>query len=795
MNKKIFFTLLSTIWTTIWKQVQTSFRYRRAGGDDNNKLPGNNCQAKIEKIYGNTVRWNQLVKNGNFSDTSEWIPWTAVLPASLSVTDNIGTVTKSTAGAYGGFLYNDGVVAYTTHKYYLSAYLASTSSANAALYYMFITSNGTEGNNVRVQSNTTELKRYSKIVSPKNNTDRLCLRIGTSVTPVDSAGRAANVLCIDLTQLFGTDDEIATALDISTSDITTEVGVVAFESWLALNIGTQDYYPYDPGSLISFKGQSVKSVGFNQWDEEWEVGRISAVNGGYETSTGIRSKNFIRVFPNTQYYGIAGRSTYVICYDINKNFVYTTWQEHDPAGVNYKNINGSVFTIPSGIYYIKFYQTAYSTYDHDTCINFSDPAKNGIYKPYWEDVLTIDPTKIYGKASGEGSYVQCFPDGMLSVGSVHDTLSVNEAVKKIDSVNLGSLNWTKGIYSGHDYYTSNSSIAGIKKPASNTQIMANLLCVLFEPNKTFDTLGGSGTWIAVSSDGRIGINQPGSYTDATEFKTAMNGVMLNYELDTQLVYTDLIYSEDGGVTGIPLSEFKYKVDKYSTEELIVPTDSTGAPTSTPIIADITYQYKGGGYNWIGTELEWIESTGTQYIDTGIKTTGSYSTKMKFQYTESNQNGTVFGVLAENGSNYYGFDVTSNNNYRLWYGSGGSPWVIFGTSDLEQHTVLLKNGSIYLDNNTSPSATSSLTLTSQSRTMVLFAARFSGNPLYHPAKARIFSCKIWNNDTLIQDLVPYKDPHGIVCMYDKVSRSFFYNKGTGDFIAGPAKDLPGGGIEN
>lgn len=37
---------------------------------------------------------------------------------------------------------------------------------------------------------------------------------------------------------------------------------------------------------------------------------------------------------------------------------------------------------------------------------------------------------------------------------------------------------------------------------------------------------------------------------------------------------------------------QYKVDKYSTEELIVPASQTGAPTSTALNADIDYPYRG-----------------------------------------------------------------------------------------------------------------------------------------------------------------------------------------------------------
>lgn len=51
-------------------------------------------------------------------------------------------------------------------------------------------------------------------------------------------------------------------------------------------------------------------------------------------------------------------------------------------------------------------------------------------------------------------------------------------------------------------------------------------------------------------------------------------------------------------------------------------------------------------------------------------------------------------------------------------------------------------------------------------------------------ANIYSFKIYDNGTLIRDMIPVKDLSGVACMYDKVSGQFYYNAGTGDFIAGP-----------
>ena len=53
-----------------------------------------------------------------------------------------------------------------------------------------------------------------------------------------------------------------------------------------------------------------------------------------------------------------------------------------------------------------------------------------------------------------------------------------------------------------------------------------------------------------------------------------------------------------------------------------------------------------------------------------------------------------------------------------------------------------------------------------------------------ALARIYRFKLWDNGDLIYDIIPVLDHNSVPCMYDLVSNQFFYNAGTGDFIAGP-----------
>lgn len=51
--------------------------------------------------------------------------------------------------------------------------------------------------------------------------------------------------------------------------------------------------------------------------------------------------------------------------------------------------------------------------------------------------------------------------------------------------------------------------------------------------------------------------------------------------------------------------------------------------------------------------------------------------------------------------------------------------------------------------------------------------------------KIYYCKIYDNNELVRDLVPgIRKSDNVICMYDKVTGTFFENAGTGEFIAGP-----------
>jgi hypothetical protein len=188
-----------------------------------------------------------------------------------------------------------------------------------------------------------------------------------------------------------------------------------------------------------------------------------------------------------------------------------------------------------------------------------------------------------------------------------------------------------------------------------------------------------------------------------------------------------------------------------------------------------------------TQLEYIESTGTQYIDTGITPTNTTTTEVNFKYNELN-GGTIFAALQSNGRNYYGIGTSTTPQYRLWYGSGGAPWVLSGTPDLNRHVAKLQNKSFYLDDILIASSPLS---TEQNVNMYLFGANLA-RALYAPSKANIYEAKIWSGTGLVRNFIPARrNSDGMLGMYDTVSNTFFTNDGTGEFIAGPVVYLPTG----
>lgn len=188
----------------------------------------------------------------------------------------------------------------------------------------------------------------------------------------------------------------------------------------------------------------------------------------------------------------------------------------------------------------------------------------------------------------------------------------------------------------------------------------------------------------------------------------------------------------------------------------------------------------------GTELavEYIESTGTQWIDTGIIPT-NHRVVAKFQYTNKiNNYPSLFGMWsAKWDKDYY---LTWGNSENKWYYASGMSYEGI-ISNATQYTDLqeidfnnyegkfLINGVEYGDTNGEVNAL---------HTLPIFTRRNNngGYISVYNCSARLYYFKIYDRATQepVRDFVPAVDENGVVCLYDNVTKTYFYNRGSGVF---------------
>ena len=198
-----------------------------------------------------------------------------------------------------------------------------------------------------------------------------------------------------------------------------------------------------------------------------------------------------------------------------------------------------------------------------------------------------------------------------------------------------------------------------------------------------------------------------------------------------------------------------------------------------------------GYTFLGwaiyTPIEYLESTGTQAIDTGIKFSGP-NARVVIKFALTNGSGTTTLSGAEYYQNGWVFvPQVNNNSVRFFHhstcdGCGSMPLEAnrIYVLDMQQQNGYFK---VLLDdiekiNQQNPN------ISTTAATYSLFADKYSNGSYTAKSRQKIYHAQIYDNGTLVRDMIPVLDPDGIPCMYDKVSATFFYNAGTGNFIAGP-----------
>lgn len=235
---------------------------------------------EYDTVVGGSLPWNQIVVNGDFTDTSGWSSGNKT----LTVANNIGTITANSTDTSGYFtiseLISPKIIA--GHKYILTIKLNDYSFQSSTPTQFSVTVNDNWTPLFALNINPLTAGAYATITSANDSTTSTTgTRIAvTVVVPTSVSGdyiSVSNINCIDLTLAFG-----STIADyIYTLETTTPGDGVA---WFRA-LFPKPYYAYNAGELLSVSGlQSHDMTGFNQYNHA--VGTAELLGGNEYQITG-----------------------------------------------------------------------------------------------------------------------------------------------------------------------------------------------------------------------------------------------------------------------------------------------------------------------------------------------------------------------------------------------------------------------------------------------------------------------------------------------------------------------------
>lgn len=183
-----------------------------------------------------------------------------------------------------------------------------------------------------------------------------------------------------------------------------------------------------------------------------------------------------------------------------------------------------------------------------------------------------------------------------------------------------------------------------------------------------------------------------------------------------------------------------------------------------------------------TPLSYIESTGTQYIDTGIKPNNNTTIVATVEITNAGTDYIgLFGARAGNTKQMWAYYDTTTNQWSARYNTESKK--ISGNYS-GKHTISIKKNIFVIDGIEYPFSAASFT---SAYTAYIFAINSSGAVQY-PAKMKIYDCQIYDNGVLVRDYISAIQ-NGSVGLYERVENKMYLNAGTGEFIAGKVVPQP------
>ena len=172
------------------------------------------------------------------------------------------------------------------------------------------------------------------------------------------------------------------------------------------------------------------------------------------------------------------------------------------------------------------------------------------------------------------------------------------------------------------------------------------------------------------------------------------------------------------------------------------------------------------------EVEYIENTGRQYINTGITPDNDTDVGV----TASDVTETSAQIFAAGGT----YRIVKFSANRLIGATIGSTSIPSSSSGADKFTAKIENKTFYFNGTVIGSSTDTI---STSYTLELFRGNYGGSAQYY-SKFKCYGAYVKQNGELILYLVPcYRKSDNEIGMYDLINNVFYTNSGTETFTKG------------
>lgn len=505
-------------------------------------VPTGGKLMSVKNIGGRSIVWNQLISQ-IVEKTSNGIATTKIDSKSLHI--------SGTSSAVCFIPISPVQTGISNHKYLFHSHASDTTAL----------SSGTGFYNDNGGNRWHEYGKGIIFTMDGNGTIAIAFRVNSNIT-VDFS---ITPQIYDLTAMFGSGNEPST--------------VEEFEA-----IFPNNYYPYNVGEIVSAGTEEVVEQGknlFDYTDKTYHGANVNKVENGVIYTKGLTTTalNIPTIAENKYTLSFKVKSNaanqgglrWSLQKGKNTSYAHDSSLIKSEVGYAANTEYQAVVTFVADTDFVSLCTIVGMIYDVQ--LENGDTATN--YSPFYQTAYQIPEA------------IRNLPGYGWSAGTARNYVDYENKkyVQCVNSVDLGTLEWFAGESGKVNFQT--SQVTG-QKLTKNYTILPNIICSKYSvkvQNAMWGHTSVTGITTNANVDGYVYVNDT-SYTDATAFKQAMQGVILYYELATPIItdISDLIPDDflrnltveaGGSMTFKNGNGDDYRIPVPSEEEYIVKLSEIG----------------------------------------------------------------------------------------------------------------------------------------------------------------------------------------------------------------------------